>query len=177
MNSNESLALFTDTHNLLAYSEARLDPHGSNFPDVVDALQHLALLDRGIDTVIDGGEVFLCAYTHMFLGDMPQQQQNSGMKSQNAEVGCRFYYIPSSQRNNLDYDITENGRFHHQVMNMRREMNALPTKKAKLRAKNLGAKLGRKSSLPHKLYLHNREQFYAHHMPERIERFEKTLKK
>jgi hypothetical protein len=55
-----------------------LGPHGSNFADVVDALKAgLISLDRGVEVEINGETVRLCAFTHTFIGDMPQQQKNS----------------------------------------------------------------------------------------------------
>lgn len=68
-----------------------LRPHGSNFRDVVNAIGAggLRALDRGINLKINGEEEFVCAYTLAFIGDMPQQQENSGMKSQRATRVCR----------------------------------------------------------------------------------------
>jgi hypothetical protein len=39
-----------------------LGPHGSNFDDVVAALQHLATLDAGTHMLIKGENVFVCVF-------------------------------------------------------------------------------------------------------------------
>lgn len=99
-----------------------LGPHGSRLSDVVKALQHMTALDAGVVMSISGQSVFVCAFVHCFIGDMPQQQENSGFKSQNAKLGCKSCLIPSAERSNLDFDILTNGRTHHQAMSMRAEL-------------------------------------------------------
>jgi hypothetical protein len=110
-----------------------LGPHGSNFPDVVDALKSLIILDKGIEiSLFDSDEkVFFCAFTLAFLGDMPQQQENAGFKTQRANLGCRFCYIDDQKRSDLTYDTEANGRYHFQVKLMREEMEALGSKHQK----------------------------------------------
>ncbi|EFW18871.1 conserved hypothetical protein [Coccidioides posadasii str. Silveira] len=56
--------------------------HGINFPDVIEVLEPgLALLDKSIDVNIPSERVTKvissCLY---FLGDMPQQNANTGIK-------------------------------------------------------------------------------------------------
>ena len=90
------------------------DFHDSNFVDVVDVLQHMTDFDEGIFISINGEEVFLCAFNHMYIGDMFQQQKNFDFKSQNVTLGCRFCSIINTDRDRLDYDFITNERFHHQ---------------------------------------------------------------
>lgn len=108
-----------------------LGPHGSNFSDVLMAIRCLAALERGIEVQLPGipGTVILVAYTLAFIGDMPQQQKNSGMKTQRALLGCRMCFIDSEQRGELSYDTFLDGRYHHTVIAMREDLDALPTKK------------------------------------------------
>ena len=91
-----------------------LDPHGSNFVDVIDAFQHMTNLDEDIPITINGEKVFLCAFNHMYVRNMPQQQKNSGFKSQNATLRCRFCFIVNTDRDRFDYDLIMNERFHNQ---------------------------------------------------------------
>jgi hypothetical protein len=104
-----------------------LGPHGSNFEDVVAALKSLIPLDRGYQVEIKGKMVNLCVFTLCYLGDMPQQAANSGFKTSRAYKGCRFCMIDEDIRGQLDYDLVENGRFHHQTQAMREEMNSRNT--------------------------------------------------
>ncbi len=46
-----------------------LGPHGSNFSDVIEAMQSLAVLEKGLMVQINGKDVFLTA---LYIGDMPQ---------------------------------------------------------------------------------------------------------
>jgi hypothetical protein len=109
-----------------------LGPHGSNFADVVDALKAgLIPLDRGIETEINGETVRLCVFTHAFLGDMPQQQKNSMMKTQRGNLGCRFCFAAVDDRGNLGYDSLQNGRYHFQTVEMRKDLESHHTIRAR----------------------------------------------
>lgn len=104
-----------------------LGPHGSNFEDVVAALKALIPLDKGTLVDINGTPTTMCIFSLCYIGDMPQQQENSGFKSQRADKGCRFCFIDAKQRGDLNFDINEHGRYHHQAINMRKQMNNLRT--------------------------------------------------
>lgn len=108
-----------------------LGPHGSNFKDVVAALKSLIPLDEGMELDItgDGTKTLVSVFTLCFIGDMPQQQENSGFKTQRATRGCRFCFIDENERGNMKYDISANGRYHHQALAMRAEMKSLRTLK------------------------------------------------
>ena len=109
-----------------------LTPHGSNFADVVDALKAgLIPLDRGVEVKINGETVLLCTFTHAFIGDMPQQQKNSMMKTQRGNLGCRFCFAPADDRGNLSYDSLQNGRYHFQTLEMRKDLESQRTIKAR----------------------------------------------
>ena len=57
-----------------------LGPYGSSFKDIVTTLSSLSTFDRGVELQINGEMKFVCAYTLSYIGDMPQQQDNSGFK-------------------------------------------------------------------------------------------------
>lgn len=96
-----------------------LGPHGSNLDNVMRALQGLRNLDRSV--VLELLQpTRVCAFVMCFLGDMPQQQANSGFKLQRATKGCCFCLISADARGNLDYDIIKEGRFHSHVLQQRR---------------------------------------------------------
>ena len=85
-----------------------LGPHGSNFADVIGAMRaRLAALDRGLEVRIEEETVLLCASTLAYLGDMPQQQKNSSMKTQRASLGCRFCFITNDKRGDMSYDTLQ----------------------------------------------------------------------
>jgi hypothetical protein len=98
--------------------------------DVIGCLKSLSDLGRGVEVQIGNDKVLLCAFTMAYTANMPQQQENSGYKSQNAKLGCRFCFSSDEERGNLDYDILNEGSYHHQTIAMRDHMNALRTKTA-----------------------------------------------
>ncbi|KAI9848827.1 MAG: hypothetical protein M1837_006343 [Sclerophora amabilis] len=103
-----------------------LGPHGAKFEDVIAALwPSWSRLDRGISMDINGRQVLVCAFTHAFLGDMPQQLENRGLLRQNANHGCGYCLVHAKERGNLDYDTVKNGRYHYQVLDTRRRGEAM----------------------------------------------------
>lgn len=109
-----------------------LGPYSSNFADVVEAIKLLATLNQGIEVYIPGrGNVLLVAFTIAFLSDMPQQQKNSRIKTQRANLSCRIYYIYANFRGILDYNVFLEGRYYYTVIDMRRDIDSLPTKAAR----------------------------------------------
>jgi hypothetical protein len=101
-----------------------LSPHGSNFNDVAGALQSLANIDGGVTVMINGKQSILCVPTVCYLGDMPQQDKNSGFRGPKALKPCRFCHygqatIKSGVASDiLDFDVITHGRYHHQAEQM-----------------------------------------------------------
>ncbi|OTA53841.1 hypothetical protein K449DRAFT_389592 [Hypoxylon sp. EC38] len=116
-----------------------ISPHGTVFDDVVDSLRTFIPLDKGIEVTIRGQRVILCAFTLAYIGDMPQQNHNSGCLGPSAGKPCRFCMMgrktlydalenddPSEI---LYFDIEKHGRFCFQTGDMRRTMDNLRTPK------------------------------------------------
>lgn len=110
-----------------------LGPHGSNFDDVVDALKSLTPLDEGVVLTLDGQETLMCVFSLCYTADMPQGQYNSGNKSQNAARGCRFCFVETDERGNLQFNFDADGRYHYQTKMMRDGLNSMSTKTARER--------------------------------------------
>lgn len=108
-----------------------LGPHGSKFADVIDAMVGLRELDRGLTLNINGEDTFVCAYTMAFIGDMPQQQENSSMKSQRATRGCRYCLVTNSEQTDLQFDIVNKSRYHNETMLLRNHVDSMATKRNK----------------------------------------------
>lgn len=107
-----------------------LDCHGSKFENIVSsALGGLQLLDRGMNLSINGETKFVCAYTLVFTGDMPQQKKNKGFKEQSAKLGCRFCVCPNTERGNLTYNVCKKRRYHFAVADLRQDLMAKKTQK------------------------------------------------
>ena len=102
-----------------------LGPHGSNLNNVMDTLHGIRDLDRGMTMTIDGEEKTVCAYIMAYLGDMPQQNENAGFKKHIADRGCRTCLITSKERHQLSFDVVKNGRYHFQMMHLRKYAESL----------------------------------------------------
>jgi len=51
------------------------------------------------------------------------------MKTQKANLGYRLYYIYLNNRSTLNYDIFLKGRYYYTVLEIRKDINNLPTKR------------------------------------------------
>jgi len=58
-----------------------------------------------------------------YTGDMPQDQENAGSKTQRAELGCPFYFTKGPERDNLEFNVKRSDRYHHQAIAVRKEKN------------------------------------------------------
>jgi hypothetical protein len=119
---------FSDRNRRANVLPITLVPHGSNFDDVVGALKQFKLLDKGVVVDINSEPAYMCVFTLCYTGDMPQQQENSGFKTQRGTRGCRFCFIDETIRGDLDYNVNDEGRYHYQTLSMRKGMNELRTK-------------------------------------------------
>ena len=84
----------------------------------------LRKLDSGTELKVEGKKKWVYAFTFFFTGDMPQQQENSGMMKQNATYECRFCYSPKGQLSDLTTDLVRTGRFHREVERLRARSTA-----------------------------------------------------
>src|SRR5437762_4513216 len=97
-----------------------LTPHGSELKDVIYTMgEPLAALDQGQIMNINGIQTFVCAYTMVITGDMPQQHDNSGFLRQSAVFGCNFCLCPKDQRGDFAFDTVLKGRYHHSTIRHR----------------------------------------------------------
>lgn len=79
-----------------------LGPHGSNFQEVMHAVEPLRALDRGLVAKVDGKDKLVCAPILALTGDMVQQQENSGCLGVSVNSGCRACTITEAERGDLD---------------------------------------------------------------------------
>ena len=73
----------------------------------------------------------ICAFIMTFIENMSQQNVNVEIKSQKAKIDCRFCLISEDIREDLNYNIFENERFHHETMRLKNEMKSLNIKSAR----------------------------------------------
>ncbi|KAF1938513.1 hypothetical protein EJ02DRAFT_303464, partial [Clathrospora elynae] len=116
-----------------------LGPFGADWEEVVRSLMHLTELERGVEVKLDNGtSIVICAPCLAYIGDMPQQQANSGCKSQNAKHFCRHCLISSTDRADLNYNITQSGRYHFEMLRCRNEANRKSARERDDMFQNLG---------------------------------------
>lgn len=118
-----------------------IGPHGSNIEGVIDAIgSFLVQLDAGMVMTINGQDTLVCAMLAYFIADMPQQQENSGFLSQRSTFGCRLCQVDKKFWKSLELDLVSDGRYHWEIVRLRKRMATMSTKAEKLRF--TGAKSG-----------------------------------
>lgn len=105
-----------------------LGPHGSDFNDVIKALECLLPLDKGIFMTINGRKTLVNVFTMCYTADTPQNDKNAGGKGPMGLKFCRFCHIGEThQVEKMDviseFDVNEHGKYHHQCIQMRHEMD------------------------------------------------------
>ena len=102
-----------------------LGPHGANFKDVIATLHtNIKALDDGCLLRINGADQLVWAPILAFLGDMKQQQLSSGFLGPRANRCCRFCDATLDNRHDLTRCRITNGRYHHQLIELRQKGNA-----------------------------------------------------
>ncbi len=82
-----------------------LESHDSNFSNVVDTLSFMTELNAELITFIDDKELFLCVFILVYIKNMFQQQKNFDFMNHEAYYDCRFCFIHSNDRINLEFNI------------------------------------------------------------------------
>ena len=99
-----------------------LGPHGAAFQDVIGGFHPgMKALDRGCQLFVNGKKAWVWAPILAFLEDMKQQQKSAGFLRSKALRCCRFCDADKRNRGDLTRDVVLNGRYHHQVLHLRRE--------------------------------------------------------
>lgn len=113
-----------------------IGPFGDHELNMAACLQPDSIaMGVGKDLILESGEqVSVTAFPLLFTGDMPQQNQNSGNKTHNAEFGCRSCFVPDTERGNLLLDISATGRYRAPTRRLFNHIAGLRTKVARTAA-------------------------------------------
>lgn len=113
-----------------------IGPFGTNELNMAACLQPDSIaMGAGKDLILETGErVFVTAFPLLFTGDMPQQNQNYGNKTHNAEFGCRSCFVPDIQRGNLFLDVFASARYRAPTRKLFDNIASLRTKAARAAA-------------------------------------------
>ena len=93
-----------------------LGPHGASFESIIESLVALRELDEGIAMEINGEWKYVCAFAQAYVGDMPQQTENSGFKRFNARRGCGKCIAEQKDLGNLNFDTNRYSRSHYETL-------------------------------------------------------------
>lgn len=99
--------------------------HSSNIEDVVATIAPMlqALNYSELMTILGSRQVIVCTFLLYYISDMPQQQENSSMKTQRTTISCRFCYYLDTQRRNLQFDIIVIGRYYYEYQEIRKHLD------------------------------------------------------
>jgi len=89
-------------------------PFGGEFNDVLEEfISDMKELQSGVLMTTRNEQVWVSAGLGMVTADLPQGNDMAGIKRHNAEYGCRTCKVPQSRLSDIDFDIFQNGRYHH----------------------------------------------------------------
>lgn len=92
-------------------------PFGSSGQDIASCLQEETIpLGQGLRTIVEYSpgnheEVILTVFPICITGDMPQQNENAGLMSHKSLHGCRYCFIHTDMKGDLNHDVHQDGRY------------------------------------------------------------------
>ncbi|GBC04304.1 hypothetical protein RclHR1_05600004 [Rhizophagus clarus] len=130
----------------------RFVPFGGEFKDVIEEfISDMKELQAGIPMIMKNEQVWVSAGFGMSTADLPQGNDMAGVKRHNAEYGCRTCKVPQNQLSDTDFDIFQNGQFHHLTSRIFDEIKS---------AKNISTK--RNIAQEHRLCLRLARRLFDH---------------
>lgn len=78
-------------------------------------------LGQGVVMDLNGTPTLVWSYPIVMIGDMPQQSDSAGFMRSNAYRGCRACQILSVDRADLHFDTEKHGRYHYDIICLRKE--------------------------------------------------------
>ena len=106
-----------------------LESHEIKVDDVIAFIvKSIRRMNSGVDMIINKEIVFVCAFELTLIDDMPQQVSNDEFFHHFARRECRSCYCLKKERENLEYDVIVDERYHREVINQRKYVNDLTNK-------------------------------------------------
>ncbi len=72
-------------------------------------------LERGYELKIGNQTVWVTGGLGVITSDLPEGNEQAGVKNHNAHHGCRNCMIHHSELDNISFDIKRHGRYHHKT--------------------------------------------------------------
>ncbi|GES95457.1 hypothetical protein GLOIN_2v1483751 [Rhizophagus clarus] len=108
-NMNKELRKKLRNHFLIGFV-----PFGGEFKDVIEEfISDMKELQAGIPMIMKNEQVWVRAGFGMNTANLPQGNDMAGVKRHNVKYGCRTFKVPQNQLSDTDFDIFQNGQFHH----------------------------------------------------------------
>ena len=90
-------------------------------------------LDRDVMKMkINEESIFVCAFNMRFIENISQQTNNEDVARHNANMSCRICFCFKTSRDNLDFDIVNNDKYHDETMRQREHAEQLIEKDRKI---------------------------------------------
>lgn len=99
------------------------ESHDSKLNDVVRLMkERFSMLKKSCFLMINEKEKQVWALILIFTKNMKSQQEIANFLDFSAKLSCRMCYANEKTRNNMNYDIVDNERYHHQTLYVRKQV-------------------------------------------------------
>ena len=103
-----------------------LDSHDATLDNVVKIFfKFIRELDRNLNIEINEKMIEMCSYVMTLIDDMSQQVENEDFSHHNIQKNCRICFILKNVREDLEFDIIKNERYHFEILKQRKHAKQL----------------------------------------------------
>ncbi|CAB4395578.1 unnamed protein product [Rhizophagus irregularis] len=94
----------------------RFIPFGANCNDVLKPIiEDIKELENGFEMDLDNKRIWITGGLGNITSDLPEGNEQAGIKNYNANHGCRICTIHHDELNNMSFDLAMGGRYHHKT--------------------------------------------------------------
>ena len=110
-----------------------LNSHDAHFKNVIEIFDKtIRTLNRDQNLNINEKQTTICVFIMTFLKNMSQQTNNTKFFRHNVIMKCRTCLCSKNDRNDLNYDVIVNDRYHWNIVRQRDQIQNLSKKKQKI---------------------------------------------
>ena len=110
-----------------------LKSHDAHFKNVIENFDKvIRTLNRDQNLNINEEQTTICVFIMTFLKNMSQQTNNAEFFRHNAVMKCQICLCSKSDRDDLNYDVIVNDRYHWNIIRQRDQAQNLSTRKQKV---------------------------------------------
>ncbi|CAB5371849.1 unnamed protein product [Rhizophagus irregularis] len=94
----------------------RFIPFGANCNDILKPIiEDIKELENGFEMDLDNKRIWITGGLGNITSDLPEGNEQAGIKNHNANHGCRICTIHHDELNNMSFDLAMGGRYHHKT--------------------------------------------------------------